>query len=70
MSQQLEYRTRVEIGTNSTGITMLRLPSYQAFEGAGFDQGLLRNAIKGTMCTHVFQYTNTLKFGAFYMGDV
>ena len=48
------------------GIAKLRPPSYcaipyQAFDAADFEQDLPRNEIKGTMCDHVFQCTNTLK---------
>ena len=35
---------------------------YQAFQAPGFEQDLPRNEIKGTMCDHVFQCTNTLTF--------
>ena len=54
MSQLLDYRIRVYIGTNPTGITKLRPPSYcvipyQAFEAADFEEDLPTNEIKSAM---------------------
>jgi len=47
-----------------SGMARHRPPSYcvipdQALEAASFEQDLPRNEIKGTMCDHVFQCTNT-----------
>ena len=60
MSQQLDYRIHVKIGTNPTGVAKLCPPlccviPYQAIKAAGFEQDLPRNEIKGTMGDHVLR---------------
>jgi len=69
MIQQLDYRIRVSIETNPTGMANLRPTSYcvipyQTIEAAGFQQDVPKNEIKDTLTDHVFQLIYTLKLAS------